>query len=392
MIPRTLESRLLDTLDHYPVIALTGARQTGKSTLLKAVLASRGFGYVNLEDPSVREFAAADPKRFLQQSGHRLIIDEIQLVPSLLSWIQATVDESFDPRVGFRRETRFILSGSQNFALLRGIAQSLAGRVALLEMHGVSHPELLHAQLLPDTLDEMLLHGRMPAVWAQQLLPSEYYANYVNTYIERDVRSLSAVQNLGTFQRFLRLVAARTGQLLNVHALAIEAGVNHGTANAWLNILEAGFLIRRVPPYHVNFGKRLVKAPKLYMLDQGLSAWLLDIRTPGQLSSHYLRGALFETWLVAEAFAWNANRRDSAPFYFWRDNVGHEVDLLIERPDGIDLVECKSGHTFQPEWVKSLETVSKHIGKAKRTALVYGGDLSYQYHDVAVIGWRDCGV
>jgi predicted AAA+ superfamily ATPase len=249
--------------------------------------------------------------------------------------------------------------------------------------------------VVPPTLDALLHCGGYPAVYSRGLADrpdavARYHADYVQSYLERDVRNLAAVQDLGTFQRFLRLAAARTAQLLNVNALAADCGVAHGTASAWLNLLEASFVVRRIAPWHRNFGKRLVKAPKLYFLDTGLAAWLLGITSPQALATHYARGALFETWVVGEALRWRAVRGDARPLHFWRDNIGNEVDLLLETDDGrATLVEAKSGQTFQPEWLKPLATVDRHIAGAAGRALVYGGDSTQQRGDVRVICWRD---
>ena len=218
---------------------------------------------------------------------------------------------------------------------------------------------------MPGSLDRYLLQGGYPAVHARGLEPQRYYADYVASYVERDVRSLSAVQDLGTFQRFMRLCAARTGQLLNLNALANDCGISQPTANAWMNLLEASFVVKRIAPYHRNFGKRLVKTPKLYFLDTGLCAWLLGITSERDMQSHYARGALFETWAVTEALKWRAVRGNAQPLYFWRDNIGNEVDLLLEQDSGITLVEVKSGQTFQNGWMQSLKTVQRHMAEPK---------------------------
>jgi predicted AAA+ superfamily ATPase len=231
-------------------------------------------------------------------------------------------------------------------------------------------------------------------VYARRLVSRQdavarYYADYVRSYVERDVRSLAAVQNLGTFQRFLRLAAARTGQLLNLSALANDCGISQPTAGAWMNVLEASFIVKRVAPYYRNFGKRLVKTPKLYFLDTGLCAWLLGITSEAALATHYARGALFETWAVSEALKWRAARGDAQPLYFWRDNIGNEADLLLEQGGGHTLVEIKAGQTFQADWLKALGTVDRHLGGATRRALIYGGATSRVQGETQVIAWRD---
>jgi uncharacterized protein len=377
---RSARQQLFAALTQYPVVVVTGARQVGKSTLLRTTLAD--WPMVSLEDLDMREFAQSDPRSFLKRYPAPLIIDEVQRVPDLLSYIQTAVDAS--GRMG-----QYVLSGSQQFSLLAGVTQSLAGRASLIDMHPLRLKELADAGDMPASLDHYLLQGGYPAVHARGLDPQRFYADYVASYLERDVRSLSAVQDLGNFQRFMRLCAARTGQLLNLNALANDCGIAQPTANAWMNLLEASFIVKRIAPYHRNFGKRLVKAPKLFFLDTGLCAWLLGITSERDMQTHYARGALFETWAVTEALKWRAVRGNAQPLYFWRDNIGNEVDLLLEQDAGITLVEVKSGQTFSQSWLSGLNTVQRHLGQPTRNALLYGGDVSYTHTGAAVVGWRD---
>ena len=378
--PRSSTDLLYRALQSYPVVVVTGTRQAGKSTLLRHALPD--WQMLSLEDLDLREFAQTDPRAFLQRYPAPLIIDEAQRVPDLLSYIQTVVDLS--GRMG-----QYVLSGSQQFSLLAGVTQSLAGRASLIELHPLRLKELADGGGMPTSLDDYLLQGGYPAVHARKLDAQRYYADYVASYVERDVRSLSAVQDLGTFQRFMRLCAARTGQLLNLNALANDCGIAQPTANAWMNLLEASFIVRRIAPYHRNFGKRLVKTPKLYFLDTGLCAWLLGITSARDMQTHYARGALFETWAVTEALKWRAVRGNAQPLYFWRDNIGNEVDLLLEQDGGITLVEVKSGQTFQPDWLRSLQTVQRHMGQPTRHAVLYGGDISANRSEAALVGWRD---
>lgn len=382
---RSAEERLNVALGRYPVVVVCGARQVGKSTLLRHALP--GWEMLSLEDPDVREFASTDPRGFLKRHPPPLIVDEAQRVPQLLSYLQTTVDAG--DQMG-----RYVLSGSQQFSLLAGVTQSLAGRATLIELHPLRLKELHDARRMPRHPESWLLSGGYPAIHARGLADdpqavARFHADYVQSYLERDVRSLSAVQDLGTFQRFMRLTAARTGQLLNLSALAQDAGVAQPTAAAWTNLLEASFVVRRIAPYHRNFGKRLVKTPKLYFLDTGLCAWLLGIHGPDALATHYARGALFETAVVAEALKWQALNGAGQPPYFWRDNIGNEVDLLLEGPTAPTLVEIKSGQTFQREWLRGLETVDRHLGGGTRRALVYGGEAGHTFLGVDIIGWRD---
>jgi predicted AAA+ superfamily ATPase len=378
--PRSIVELLMRSLRGYPVVVLTGPRQAGKSTLLRQALPE--WQMLSLEDIDLREFAQSDPRAFLQRYPAPLILDEAQRVPDLLSYIQTRVDAS--ARMG-----QYVLSGSQQFSLLAGVTQSLAGRASLIELHPLRLKELSDGGDMPTSLDRYLLQGGYPAVHARGLDTQRYYADYVASYVERDVRSLSAVQDLGTFQRFMRLCAARTAQLLNLNSLANDCGISQPTANAWMNLLEASFIVQRIAPYHRNFGKRLVKTPKLYFLDTGLCAWLLGIASERDMQSHYARGALFETWAVTEALKWRAVRGNAQPLYFWRDNIGNEVDLLLEQDGGVTLVEVKSGQTFQPGWLQSLNTVQRHMNQPTRNAVLYGGDLSAQRTDAQLVGWRD---
>jgi len=380
---RSSQSLLFQALTHYPVVVVTGPRQAGKSTLIRESLPD--WQMLSLEDIDLRSFAKADPRGFLKLYPAPLIIDEVQRVPELLSYIQTAVDSS--GQMG-----QYVLSGSQQFSLLAGITQSLAGRASLIELHPLRLKELQDGGINKISLDQLLLQGGYPAIHARKLDPTRYYADYVGSYIERDVRSLSAVQDLGNFQRFMRLCAARTGQILNLNSLANDCGISHPTAQAWMNLLEASYVVRRIAPYYRNFGKRLVKAPKLYFLDTGLCAWLLGITSAQQMSSHYARGALFETWVVTEALKWRAVRGDKQPLYFWRDNIGNEIDLLLEQDGGLTLVEVKSGQTFQSEWLRNLDTVKRHLDEPTRRALIYGGDAPQTRTDIAVVPWRGLGL
>jgi predicted AAA+ superfamily ATPase len=291
MIPRAASSLLDEIRTGYPVITLTGPRQSGKTTLARAAFADKP--YVSLETPDEREFASADPRGFLARFPAGAIIDEVQHVPALFSWLQTDVDAA--GQMG-----RFILTGSQNFALMAKLTQSLAGRSALVQLLPFSIDELRQSDNLPTDLDALLLRGGYPALYARQLNPARWYGDYTMSYLERDVRQITQVQDLSTFQRFLRLAAGRTGQLLNLASLAQETGIAQSTARAWLAVLEASYIVHLLRPHHRNWGKRLVKMPKLYFLDTGLAASLLGIQTPAQLVPHPLRGALFETLIVAE--------------------------------------------------------------------------------------------
>jgi hypothetical protein len=378
MIPREAESTLRRLAEGYSVVAITGPRQSGKTTLARTVFAAHP--YVSLETPEQREFAESDPRGFLDKYLDGAVIDEAQRCPALFAWLQGMVDEQ-------RRPGRFILTGSQQFGLLSGITQSLAGRVALLSLLPFTSGELAAVGRLPGLLDEALFTGSYPPIFDRHLDPSVWYGNYVQTYLERDVRQLINVRDLTQFQRFLRLCAGRTGQLLNLSGLGDEAGISHNTARDWISVLEASYIVHRLPPYHRNFNKRLVKTPKLYFLDTGLAAWLLSIETPGQLGTHPLRGALFETWVVAELLKKRLNSGRPSNLGFWRDRAGHEVDVLIETGGDVVPVEIKSGATISRDAWRGLEKWREISDRQGRGYLVYGGGEVQTRGDLYSVPW-----
>jgi predicted AAA+ superfamily ATPase len=381
MIPRHAETILREHAKGYPVIAITGPRQSGKTTLARAVFAD--LPYVSLENPATREFADTDPQGFFKQYAGGAVIDEAQGCPALFQTMQGIVDEARNPG-------HFIVTGSQQFGLLTGISQSLAGRVAMHHLLPFSAAELRCVELLPHELETALFMGAYPPIYDRHLEPSGWYANYVQTYLERDVRQLINVRDLAQFQRFLRLCAGRSGQLLNLSALGEETGVSHNTVREWLSVLEASFIIHRLAPYHRNFNKRLVKTPKLYFYDTGLVAWLLGIEQAGQIRTHPLRGALFETWVVAEFMKKRLNTGRPLHLSFWRDRAGHEVDLLLPESAGVRPIEIKSGATIQRDAWRNLAHWRDMAGaEAGRPMLVYGGDESQARSDVDILSWRE---
>jgi predicted AAA+ superfamily ATPase len=381
MIRRLAHDTALKLARGFPVLALTGPRQSGKTTLARALFP--GYAYVSLENPEQREFATSDPLGFLGRFDRGGIIDEVQYCPDLFSYIQSLVDER-------KRMGEFVLTGSQNFGLLSRITQSLAGRVGLIQLLPFSVGELDRAQVLPESLDRLLLQGGFPPLYDRPLEPETWLPNYAITYLERDVRQLLAVRDLSLFQRFLKLCAARTGQLLNFSALANDCGISHVTAREWLTVLEASYVLFLLRPYHRNFGKRLVKSPKLYFLDTGLAAWLLGIRDAGSLNTHAQRGALFETLVVSEFVKRSFNAGQPADLYFWRDNTGNEVDLLLEAGDKLLPVEIKSGATFVSDWLRAANKWKSFAGEeALPPRIIYGGVESYAREGVKVHGWKE---
>ena len=380
-IPRNAESRLKHFANGYPVLVVTGPRQSGKSTLVRHAFPE--YHYVSLEDLDQREFAETDPRGFLNQFTEGAILDEAQRCPALFSYLQTRVDERQQPG-------EFILTGSQQFGLLSGITQSLAGRAALLTLLPMTYDELQRAEKVGRNLDKILFDGAFPPIFDRGLEPHPWHGNYVRTYLERDVRQLIKVQDLGTFQRFLKLCAGRTGQLLNLSSLANDCGITHNTAKAWISVLEASYIVHLLPPHHQNFNKRLVKTPKLYFLDTGLASWLLGIQNSEQLTTHAQRGALFETWVISELLKARYNAGEYTNLYFWRDRSGHEVDLLIDRGTHLSPLEIKSGQTINKDYFKGLEFWQKLAGDAAGKAwLVYGGDTRQIRSDVTILPWHE---
>lgn len=381
MIPRRALTTILELARGYPFIALTGPRQAGKTTLSRAAFPDKP--YLSLEDPDTREFISTDPRRFLSRYPDGAIIDEAQRCPELFSYLQTRAD--LDGRMGL-----YLLTGSQQFGLLSGITQSLAGRVGMVQLLPFSAGELGDAHLLPDSLDTLLYQGTYPPLYDRPLAPLQWYAGYVNTYLERDVRQVLNVRDLSLFQRFIRLCAGRTGQLLNLSSLANDCGITHNTARAWLSILEASYIVFLLPPHHRNFNKRLVKTPKLYFHDTGLAAWLLGMQHADQMAGHPLRGALFETWVVGELLKGRFNRALPSNLFFWRDNTGNEVDVIVDQGVTLTPIEIKSGQTVAADFFKGLEKwVVWAGGEAGRPFLVYGGDERQERRQAEVMPWGE---
>jgi len=380
MIPRTALVTVLRLARGFPIAALTGPRQSGKTTLARAAFPAKP--YVSLENPDQLAYATTDARRFLANYPDGAIIDEVQRCPELFAYLQGRVDEH-------RRMGDFILTGSQQFGLLSKITQSLAGRVGLVHLLPFSQSELARAGRSPDNVDVALWQGAYPAIYDRDIAPGDWFPNYVATYVERDVRQLLAVRHLGLFQRFLKMCAARCGQLLNLSSLAADCGISHVTAREWLTVLEASYIVRLLPPYHRNFGKRLVKTPKLYFLDVGLAAWLLGIRDARTIATHAMRGALFETMVIGEFIKQRHNAGQPAELYFWRDNIGHEVDLLFETGDKLQPVEIKSGATFSSDWLDAARRWKSFAGDAALDPwIIHGGDRSFDRNGVRAFSLR----
>jgi uncharacterized protein len=382
MIIRDAQARIQSLSQWYPIIAVTGPRQSGKTTLVKQVFANKP--YLTLEDPDVRATALADPRGFLNLYPGGAILDEAQRAPELFSYLQGIVDAR-------QMMGQWVLAGSQQLGLMSDISQSLAGRVGLLQLLPFSVGELLAGEALPTSrsVEDMLWRGLYPAPAVRKVPPADWYADYFATYIERDVRQMVQVRDLAAFRLFVRMCAARTGQLLNLSALAADCGIATNTAKGWLSVLEASYITFTLTPHHANFGKQLTKSPKLYFHDTGLAAWLAGLRSGEALGLSSMRGALFENWAVCEALKHAYNQRLDMPLNFWRNKSGVEVDLLITMASRLHAVEFKAGQTVASDWFGSLKKYAALHGQAMPQTLVYGGAAAHTRPGVQIIGWRD---
>lgn len=383
MIRRNIEPLFRQLAGQYPIVTLVGPRQSGKTTLARMVFPDKP--YVSLEDPDMRRFAMEDPRSFLASYPQGAVLDEIQRAPELPSYLQSMVDAQ--PAAG-----RFILTGSQQFELMTQVSQSLAGRTALLRLLPLTLAE--RALMCPiQTQDPLalpmcLLSGFYPRVHDQNLPPSQAMGDYFATYVERDLRQLAAVQDLRLFERFVRLCAGRTGQLLNLNSLANDAGISQPTARAWLDLLQTSFIVHVLPPWFVNSGKRLIKSPKLYFVDTGLACWLLGLRTPEQVQRDPLWGALFENFVVMEALKDRFNQGENSPLYFYRDSEGNEVDLLMPIGRQLHAIEIKAGATVNPDYFKGLKRFdAHHPGTLLSGCVVFGGAPSQARSPWPVHSW-----
>lgn len=381
MIQRAIADKVAHLATKFPVVTLTGIRQCGKSTLLRNSFPD--YRYVSLENPDMKLLAQEDPNGFLKTFPTRTIIGEAQNVPQLFSYLQTHVDAAGESGM-------YLLSGSHIFLLMERVTQSLAGRAAVLRLTPFSARELAAAGLLPATVDEWLFAGGFPRLYDKQIAPADYFPSYIQTYIERDVRALKNIGDLTAFVRFLKLCAARVGQLLNLQSLANEAGISVKTANEWLSVLQTSNVVFLLRPYYRNFNKRLTKTPKLYFYDTGLVASLLGLTDSAQLNLHYLRGALFENMVVTEKAKASLNAGAEPQIYFWRDSNQNEVDLLCEEHGRLHAYEIKSGSTLNPAFYKGL---IKFAGLASLTpddcTVVYGGDLTLHTSNGTCLSWRE---
>lgn len=376
MIERTLTAKIIALAQKFQVITLTGPRQSGKTTLVRA--AFPGLPYVSLEEPDIRQIALTDARGFLSNYPQGAILDEIQNVPDLFSYIQNLVDEN--------RQVQFILTGSSNFLLMERISQTLAGRTAVLHLLPFSFAELAPG---PEPYENLIFKGQYPRIYDRDIAPTDFYPAYIQTYVEKDVRLMKNIGDINAFIQFTRLCAGRIGQLLNYASLASDAGISPNTAKAWLSILESSYILYRLLPYHHNFNKRLVKSPKLYFYDTGVASSLLGIRADNQVNLHYMKGALFENLIINEFLKRSFHRGENRQPYFWQDNHAKEIDCLLVNGEKVTLVEIKSGKTMSTSYFDNLKYWRDLAALPKDQGyVVYGGEQSMLSNAGTFISWR----
>ncbi len=382
MIERTLQKEILRLASKFPVVSVTGPRQSGKTTLIRHTFPD--YTYTSLEDPDIRLFAETDPRGFLS-ADKPMVIDEIQRVPQLFSYLQTITDQQ-------KSNGQFIISGSQSFLLNERISQSLAGRVAILHLLPLSYNELKRYGIVFSSHNDLIFKGFFPRVYDHDIAASDFYPSYIQTYVERDVRLLQQIQNLSQFIRFMKLCAGRTGQLLNLSSLANDAGVSVNTAKAWISVLEASFVVFLLQPHYENFNKRLVKMPKLYFHDTGLACALLDLQSSAQLQTHYLVGGLFENFIISELLKTRYNSGQRSNCYFWRDHKGKEIDCVLDFGQLLKPIEIKATTTFTENLFNNINYWNKLSGNLpEHASVIYGGDKSFVTKHGQLLSWREMG-
>ncbi len=381
MVERTLSKFISKNGKKFPIISVTGPRQSGKSTLIKNLFPK--YKYINLEDADIREYAEEDPRGFLESQGTKVILDEAQRVPVLFNYIQGIVDKKNKP-------AQYVLSGSQNFLMMESISQSLAGRVALFKLLPFSYNEIQDLKNKPKNAAEAIYKGFYPRVYDKKIEPAFFYQSYIETYIERDVRSLKNIGDLSGFAKFLRLCAGRVGQILNLQSLATDAGISQPTAKNWLSLLAASYIVFQLPSYAVNVNKRLVKSPKLYFYDTGIVCHLLGIKNAAQTETHYLKGSLFENMVVAEMYKSRMNKGIEPDFHFFRDSNKNEIDLVWQEGTKLNKAEIKYSSTLKTDFISTMKkmTAQKVLSNGKHLVIMNQGEIK-KWMGVDVKDWRE---
>ncbi len=379
MLAREISPIAARLATQYPVLTVTGPRQSGKTTLCQQLFKSKP--YVSLEDIETRRYATDDPRGFLAQFPDGAILDEVQKCPDLFSYIQTIVDKK-------RINGMFILTGSQQFEMLQQLSQSLAGRTAMITLLPFQYSEIFKTHPFK-TINDLLFTGFYPRIYDQGLNPTETMRFYVNTYIERDVRQLINIKDMSQFEVFLKLIAGRSGQILNTTTLGNECGTSHNTIKSWISVLEASYILKTVRPYYKNINKRVIKNPKIYFLDTGLLCFLLNIYSVDQLTSHPLRGAVYETFVYSELLKQHYNQSIPDNIYFFRDHQGNEVDFVLEKSNGVDLIEVKTSATFNDKFLAGIHYFEKLYGEQANKIVVYGGEKEhFSYKECVIVNWN----
>jgi len=378
MIKRVITKEIKLLAKEFPVVAILGPRQSGKTTIAKHIFSKHK--YVSMEDLDTRDFAVNDPRSFFKKYNNNVIIDEAQRVPELFSYLQTHVDEQ-------KQNGSFVLTGSHNYLLMEKISQSLAGRVGLSTLLPLSIEELAGNEL---DVSSIIFRGFYPRVIDQAIRPYSFFSSYIGTYLERDIRLIQNIVDYNLFVKFLKLIAGRAGQILNMGTIAADAGISSKTAENWLSILETSYIIYRLRPFAKNYNKRIVKHPKLYFYDTGLLCHLLEIKKAVELDSHYLRGGIFENFIISDVIKHSFNSGQIPNVFFWKDNHDNEIDLIVESGTEIKAIEIKSGQTINSDYLKNLKYLLKQKEEEKiiRPFLIYGGDSEQEREGVKILSWK----
>lgn len=380
MITRHLGTHLKKLARGFPMIGILGPRQSGKTTLARQIFPK--YRYVNLEDTDMRKFATEDPRGFLSQYDRHVILDEVQRVPELFSYLMVKTDTDKIPN-------QYILTGSQHFLMLSKITQSLAGRIALFNLYPLTYHELTQANLTKSSAPEQIWYGGYPRLYDKTINPNLWFKSYIQSYLDRDISLLSQIADLATFEKFLHLAAGRTGSILNYNSIASDVGVTHNTIKSWINLLITSGIVYLLPPYYANIGKRLIKSPKLYFVDTGIACRLLGIESPLQLPTHPLYGTLFETYVVMDMYKSFLNKGDSPRLYYWRDKTGLEADMYLAKALGGELYEVKSTQTIPTDAFNNLVKIKLTFDKPVTLNLIYGGDNNQKRTNGNVLSWKN---